>query len=235
MEKLKRALQNPPVLRRLDYTCGRPIVVTVDTSPRADGWAIGQDDVDGVRFAGRFGAKILTGRQHCLPLLGMIANCSTPDITIVRWIAYVRNFNPQLKHIVGKKNVVADMLSRARYEGEEEMVLTAEEEERREAWCQVSVSEVLPFRDYLYSGRLCDIGFYLSSLEKREDWSDAEFKKIRQKAYGFLLREGYLWKRPKRRDGEFLRVVDDEDTKLELLKKCHELYGLVIVEFVLLT
>ncbi|KAL3682085.1 hypothetical protein R1sor_000107 [Riccia sorocarpa] len=255
MEKLKRALQSPPVLRRLDFTCGRPIVVTVDTSPRAVGWAIGQDDADGVRFAGRFGAKILTGRQRdypqvkrelwgvytavrtdrnfligaavmletdCLPLLGMIANCSTPDITMLRWIAYVRNFNPQLKHIAGKKNVVADMLSRARYEGEEEMVLTAEEEERREAWCQVSVSEVLPFREYLYSGRLSDIGFYLSSLEKREDWNDAEFKKIRQKAYGFLLREGYIWKQPKRRDGEFLRVVDDEDTKMELLKECHE-------------
>ncbi|KAL3702350.1 hypothetical protein R1sor_020372 [Riccia sorocarpa] len=58
MEKLKKALQSPPVLRRLDYTCGRPIVVTVDTSPRAVGWAIGQDDSDGVRFAGRFGAKI---------------------------------------------------------------------------------------------------------------------------------------------------------------------------------
>ncbi|KAL3694614.1 hypothetical protein R1sor_008265 [Riccia sorocarpa] len=230
MEKLKRALQSPPVLRRLDFTCRRPIVVIVDTSPRAVGWAIGQDDADGVRFAGRFGAKILTGRQRdypqvkrelwgvytamrtdrnfligaavmletdCLPLLGMIANCSTPDITMLRWIAYVRNFNPQLKHIAGKKNVVADMLSRARYEGEEEMVLTAEEEERREAWCQVSVSKVLLFREYLYSGRLSDIGFYLSSLEKREDWSDAEFKKIRQKAYGFLLREGYLWKRPK--------------------------------------
>ncbi|KAL3685686.1 hypothetical protein R1sor_003708 [Riccia sorocarpa] len=255
MKNLKKALQSPPVLRRLDYTCGRPIVVTVDTSPRAVGWAIGQDDAEGVRFAGRFGAKILTGRQRdypqvkrelwgvytalrtdrnfligaavmleteCLLLLGMIANCSTPDITMLRWIAYVRNFNPQLKHIAGKKNVVVDMLSRARYEGEEGMVLTAEEEERREAWCQVSVSEVLPFKEYLYSGRLCDIGFYLSSLEKREDYSDAEFKKIRQKAYGFLLREGYLWKRPKRRDGEFMRVVDDEDTKLELLKECHE-------------
>ncbi|KAL3689956.1 hypothetical protein R1sor_016265 [Riccia sorocarpa] len=62
MEKLKRALQSPPVLRRLDFTCGRPIMVTVDTSPRAVGWAIGQDDADGVRFVGRFGAKILTER-----------------------------------------------------------------------------------------------------------------------------------------------------------------------------
>ncbi|KAL3688565.1 hypothetical protein R1sor_014874 [Riccia sorocarpa] len=231
MENLKRALQSPPVVRRLDFTCGRPIIVTVDTSPRAIGWVIGQDDADGVRFAGRFGAKILAGRQRdypqvkrelwgvytalrtdrnfligavvmletdCLPLFGMIANCSTPDITMLRWIAYIRNFNPGLKHIAGKENVVTDMLSRARYEGEEEMILAVEEENRREAWCQareVSVSEVLPFREDLYSGKLRDIGLYLSTLEKPEGCSDAEFKKIRQKAYEFLLREGYLWKR----------------------------------------
>ncbi|KAL3682400.1 hypothetical protein R1sor_000422 [Riccia sorocarpa] len=205
MEKLKKVLQSPPVLRRLDYTCGRPVVVTVDTSPKAVGWAIGQDDATGIRFVARFGAKILAGRQRDYPQ-----------------IAYIRSFNPELKHIAGKENVVADMLSRARYEGEEEMLQAAEEEDRREAWCQVSISEVLPFRDYLYSGKLRDIGLYLSSLEKREDWSDAEFKKIRQKAYGFLLREGYLWKRPKRRDGDFLRVVDDEDTKLELMKEFHD-------------
>ncbi|KAL3687707.1 hypothetical protein R1sor_014016 [Riccia sorocarpa] len=258
MKKLKIALQSPPVLRRLDFTCGRPIIVTVDTSPRAVGWAIGQDDVDGVRFAGRFGAKILAGRQRdypqvkrklwgvytalrtdrnfligavvmletdCLPLLGMIANCSTLDITMLRWIAYIRNFNPELKHIAGKENVVADMLSRARYEGEEEMILAAEEENRREAWCQareVSDSEVLPFREDLYSGKLRDIGLYLSSLEKPEGCSDAEFKKVRHKAYGFLLHEGYLWKRPKRRDGVLLRVVDDRDTKLQLLKEFHD-------------
>ncbi|KAL3702469.1 hypothetical protein R1sor_020491 [Riccia sorocarpa] len=255
MEKLKRVLQSPSVLRRLNYTCGRPVVVTVDTSPKAVGWAIGQDDEKGVRFVARFGAKILAGRQRdypqvkrelwgvysalrtdkdfligasvvletdCLPLLGMVANCNTPDITMLRWIAYIRSFNPELRHIAGKENVVADMLSRARYEGEDEMLQAAEEEDRKEVWCQVSVSEVLPFKEDLYSGKLRDIGFYLSTLERRGDWNEAEFKKIRQKAYGFLLRDGYLWKRPKRRDGDFLRVVDGEDTKLELLKEFHE-------------
>ncbi|KAL3698249.1 hypothetical protein R1sor_012325 [Riccia sorocarpa] len=255
MEKLKKVLQRPPVLRRLNYTCERPVVVTVDTSPKAVGWAIGQDDEKGVRFVARFGAKILAGRQRdypqvkrelwgvysalrtdrdfligasvvletdCLPLLGMVANCNIPDITMLRWIAYIRSFNPELRHIAGKENVVADMLSRARYEGEEEMLQAAEEEDRKEVWCQVSVSEVLPFKEDLYDGKLRDIGFYLSTLERRGDWNEAEFKKIRQKAYGFLLRDGYLWKRPKRRDGDFLRVVDDEDTKLELLKEFHE-------------
>ncbi|KAL3686292.1 hypothetical protein R1sor_008866 [Riccia sorocarpa] len=84
------------------------------------------------------------------------------------------------------------------------------------------LKKILPFKKDLYGGKLRDIGFYLSTLERRGDWNEAEFKKIRQKAYGFLLRDGYLWKRPKRMDGDFLRVVDDEDTKLELLKEFHE-------------
>ncbi|KAL3678944.1 hypothetical protein R1sor_021900 [Riccia sorocarpa] len=259
MKRLKRVLQNAPVLRRLDYKCGRPIIITVDTSPKAVSWAVGQDEVDGVRFAGRFGAKILTGTQRdypqvkrelwgvrtamrvdrdlligaqvvletdCLPLLGMIANCNTPDIAMLRWIAYIRSLNPELRHIAGKKNVVADMLSRARYEDEDELILAAEEEERRDAWCQVregvSDDEVLPFCEELYSGRLRDIGLYMSTLSRREEWSDAQFKEIRQKAYGYLLRDGYLWRRPKRRDGVLLRVIDDSDTKLQLLKEFHE-------------
>ncbi|KAL3689190.1 hypothetical protein R1sor_015499 [Riccia sorocarpa] len=257
-ERLKEILQSPHVLRRLSYDCGRPIIITIDTSPKVIGWAVGQDDEQGVRFASRFGAKILPSRQRdypqvkrelwgvrtamrtdrdfligaqvvletdCLPLLGMIANCTTPDIHMLRWIAYIRSLNPELRHIVGKVNVVADMLSRARYENEEEMLQEAEKE-ATDVWCRVNrydrELELLPFREELYCGGLKDIGFYLSSLKRREGWSDAEFSKVRKKAYGFLLQDGYLWKRPKRRDGEPLRVVDDERTKEELLKEFHE-------------
>ncbi|KAL3676472.1 hypothetical protein R1sor_026420 [Riccia sorocarpa] len=164
MEQLKQILQSPPVLRPLDYKCGRPVIVTVDTSPKAVGWAVGQDDEAGIRFAARYGAKILTNTQRdysqvkrelwgartalridrnlligayvvletdCLPLLGMIANCSTPDITMLSWIAFIRSLNPELRHIAGKKNVVADMLSRARYRDEEQMQRAAEEEEEQ--------------------------------------------------------------------------------------------------------
>jgi hypothetical protein len=56
-----------------------------------------------------------------LPLLGMITNCFIPDIAMLRWIAYIKSLNPVLVHIIGKKNSVADMLSRARYVHEEEM------------------------------------------------------------------------------------------------------------------
>jgi hypothetical protein len=154
MEGLKEILKSPPVLRQVEYDSGRPVIVTVDTSPIAIRWAVGQDDTNGKRFTIRFGARILTERQRaypqvkkellgvltalkaernyliganvvletdCLPLLGMIANCSIPDIAMLRWIAYIKSLNPVLVHIIGKKNSVADMLSRARYVQEEEM------------------------------------------------------------------------------------------------------------------
>ncbi|KAL2614093.1 hypothetical protein R1flu_025785 [Riccia fluitans] len=156
MARLKQALVSSPTLRKIDYQCERPVIVTVDTSPIAIGWKVGQDDDEGCRFATRFGARVLSPRQrdylqvkrelwgvvtalkmernyligahvvlemHCLLLLGMIANFLTLDIAMLRWIAYIKTLNPELRHIVGKDNPVVDMLSRARYTDEDNMVV----------------------------------------------------------------------------------------------------------------
>ena len=47
----------------------------------------------------------------CLPLLGMIANCSTLDIAMLRRIAYIKSINHVLMHVSGRKKNVADPLS----------------------------------------------------------------------------------------------------------------------------
>ena len=47
----------------------------------------------------------------------------------------------------------------------------------------------------------------MSSLTKDESWSKEDFYRIRKKAYKFFLKEGHLWKFPKRRIGTPLRVV----------------------------
>ena len=44
-----------------------------------------------------------------------------------RWISYIKSLNPEIRHIAGKNNVMADMLSRARFEDESDMV--SEEED----------------------------------------------------------------------------------------------------------
>lgn len=263
MENLKRILSSPPVLRQVDYKCGRPVIVTVDTSPIAIGWAVGQDDHEGKRFAIRFGARILTTRQRaypqvkrelwgaltalkaernyligadviletdCLPLLGMISNCSTPDIVMLRWIAYIKTLNPVLVHITGKKNSVADMLSRARYTLEDEMMTYEKGECEEEKSLGYSFAtdgveiedDVQIFHEDLYEGRLKDIGIYLSTMKRQDGWMDKTFKDIRHQSYAYLLKDGFLWKRPNRGDKVPLRVVGDLDTKTKVLKKFHD-------------
>ena len=44
MKELKKTLKSPPILNQVEYENGRPVIVTVDTSPIAIGWAIDQDD-----------------------------------------------------------------------------------------------------------------------------------------------------------------------------------------------
>lgn len=263
MQSLKDVLRSPLVLRQVNYGCGRPVIITVDTSPIATGWAVGQDDEQGRRYAIRFGARVLTERQRaypqvkrelwgalsalkaernyligadvvletdCLPLLGMIANCSTPDIAMLRWIAYIRTLNPVLIHITGKKNSVADMLSRARYSSEDEMMVQegdGESDEDEDAYVLTTkvaeeYDKTLPFEAELYEGKMKDIGLYLSTLKRQEDWSDKTFKRIRHQSYGFFLRDKLLWKRPKRNDGMPLRVVGDTETKSQVLKEFHD-------------
>jgi hypothetical protein len=39
------------------------------------------------------------------------------------------------------------------------------------------------------------------------EWTRKEANRIRKKAYRFFLRDGYIWKYPKKRSGAPLRVV----------------------------
>ena len=58
----------------------------------------------------------------CLLILGMINSCSTLDIAMLRWIAYIKSLNPKFKHITWKDNSIANMLSRTGYDNEEENI-----------------------------------------------------------------------------------------------------------------
>jgi hypothetical protein len=175
------------------------------------------------------GANVVL-ETDCLPLLGIIANCSIPDIAMLRWIAYINSLNPVLVHIIGKKNSVADMLSRAMYVHEEEMEThEVDEDNEDDNYGYVLATsgtntdgETLPFKADQYEGRLRDIGIYLSTLKRQEGWMDKTFKDIKHQSSGYLLRDGFLWKRPKRKDGVPLRVIGDTETKNQILKEFHD-------------
>ena len=62
-----------------------------------------------------------------MPILGMVSGCATPDLAMLRWIAYIKSLDPEIRHISGKDNAMADMLSRARFDDEGGMVSEDEE------------------------------------------------------------------------------------------------------------
>ena len=54
------------------------------------------------------GARVMI-EMDCLPILEMMQCCTIPDVAMLTWwIAYVNSLNPEVRHISGKDNVVAD-------------------------------------------------------------------------------------------------------------------------------
>ena len=72
------------------------------------------------------GAEVII-ETDCLPILGMVSGCATPDLAMLRWIVYIKSLNPEIRRISGKYNAMSDMLSRARFEDENSMVSENEE------------------------------------------------------------------------------------------------------------
>ena len=130
MRRLKKLILEAPALRKANCTEWKPIYVTVDTSPTGIRWVINQEREGNVRYAVRFGAKVLSERKQryaqvkrelwgivsavktdkdyligseviietdCLPILGMISGCATPDLAMLRWIAYIKSLNPEIR------------------------------------------------------------------------------------------------------------------------------------------
>ena len=101
-------------------------------SERQRGYAQVKHELWGIVSAVKVDKDYLIGAEviietDCLPILGMVSGCATPDLAMLRWIAYIKSLNPDIRHISGKDNAMADMLSRARYEYEDGMVSEDEE------------------------------------------------------------------------------------------------------------
>ena len=166
------------------------------------------------------GAEVIL-ETDCLPILGMISGCNKPDIAMLRWIAYIKSLNPEIRHVSGKHNVVADMLSRARYHGEEDR--HSNEEDVGSDFFTSSYARVLTtFIEEDYEGKFVEIGKYLSSLQRDESWSAEDFHRIRKKAYKYFLKDGALWRHAKKKNGTPMRVVCKLEDRQKLMYEFHD-------------
>lgn len=97
------------------------------------------------------------------------------------------------------------MILRARYEDEAEMISDCDDVGTKlytiahakfsDHACLSNVLE--SFTKDMYESDWFIIGRYLSTLTRHERGSDSEFKRICRKAYGYFMKDGYLWKHPK--------------------------------------
>jgi hypothetical protein len=134
---------------------------------------------------------------------------------MVRWIAYIKLFNPVFKHIKGKANVVSDGLSRKKDVGDAE--------DSEDLLDELGLSFSLQKDEY--EGEWLDLAKYLLTLSKpRPEMTDAEYCKLRKWSYGFLVQGGILFR--KGRNGSLPRrvIVRDEDKK-QILESLHDEFG----------
>ena len=71
--------------------------------------------------------RVVTIETNFLPIVGMVSGCATPDMAMRKWIAFIKSLNPEVFHISGKNNAMDNILSRACYEGNDDIVLEDEE------------------------------------------------------------------------------------------------------------
>jgi RNase H-like domain found in reverse transcriptase/Integrase zinc binding domain/Reverse transcriptase (RNA-dependent DNA polymerase) len=192
---------------------------------------------------------VLTDSQTLVWLLNQPPN-DLPNAMMTRWLAYIRLFDFDTKHVPGHKNGAADALSRR---GNSEEDGSSEDEvdeffearmyetrlERRsqfgdslersqfgdEGWCR-SGARGGPERVYLdeaeYMGEDLMLGKYLVSLRRPDGLTDSEYQQLRRKSKSFFVRDGYLYKKGKRVPR---RVVGLQEQRLKVMEELHDEAG----------
>ena len=174
---------------------------------------------------------VLTDSQTLIWLLNQPPN-DLPNAMMTRWLAYIRLFDFDTKHIPGAKNGAADALSR-RGEAEGEDLKEEGVDEFFEAkmysvsaeWGKRDVNVEIS-RVYLNEEEYVDedliLGKFLATLERPGGLTDAEYQKLRRKSKSFFIRDGYLYKKGKRVPR---RVIGLRRQKEEVMRELHEEVG----------
>ena len=137
------------------------------------------------------GTKVII-ETDCLPFLDMVSGCATPDQVMFRWIAYINSLNPEIWHILGKDNTMDDMLSRAWFEEEDDIVLEDEDvsvdffESTQMMANKRSTPDLNEFNEDEYENEWLLIGRFLSTMVLMATvvtWTKEEASQIRKKMY----------------------------------------------------
>ena len=166
-----------------------------------------------------------------------------PGALITRWLAYLATWDFEIAHVSGKKNVVADALSRRPEEPgweppdkEEEDVddfidaalnsttIGAEELEMEFAACTADLSfSETPLED-TYSKESQELARWILYRKKPENLQGSQLTRFKKKALQFDVKEGVLFQIPSG-NRPLRRVIDDKDQQKAILIAVHEESG----------
>src|SRR5579871_2780565 len=76
-----------------------------------------------------------------------------------------------------------------------------------------------------YSGEDLVLRKYLKTLQRPDGIDDAAYKTLRRKAKNFFVRDGYLFKRSRKRGKPPRRIVGDKAQQLEIIRQTHDECG----------
>ena len=175
-------------------------------------------------------------------LIQMLNSPELPNAPMTRWLAYIKLFDFDIKHVMAWEHQIPDALSREEGIDGQEVPFDADEkaEQDLEAWGVEIIQEIydrpegalissIPNRVWVIEGLYEDhpnyhaLATYLESGIFSYGASADERKWIRTRASGFLVRNGRLFKR--RKNDIEAEVVLDEARQEVILESVHEKAG----------
>jgi hypothetical protein len=185
-----------------------------------------------------------------------------PGALVTQWMAWIRLFDFEVRHVPGSKNVVADALSRRPATIDD--ITERDNEQDIDEWVSIQLSslrvrqvavsqtneggsdisqlgvtksadaeemsaedaggladDVLDEDEYSEESRL--IGAYLASGGQRPVGMPVkEFKKFKNRALQYVIRDGHLFRRPDKSFPVARRVLDREDVRFNAIAELHD-------------
>jgi hypothetical protein len=164
------------------------------------------------------------------------AAADLPGALVTRWIAWIRLFDFEVKHVPGNKHTAADGLSR-RPATDKELQFEAQEEEIDDfidahmGFCRVVPYRevgIMPAHTFLLEGewsldsRL--IAEFLMTLKRPAQVSKSDFRIFKARALNYRVHNGVLFRRANKGLPE-RRVVDSEEERVAILQALHDDIG----------
>ena len=172
-----------------------------------------------------------TDAQTLVWLLNQPPN-DLPNAMMTRWLTYIRLFDFDVKHIRGTKNGGADALSQRGRAPSEDIEDEDEADDYFDAklyGITIATEPPLLARVYLheaeYDGEDLILGRYLETLQRPDGLTDQQYQSLRKKSRHFLIRDGCLFKRSRRRGQPPRRVIGTELARNEILVELHDKTG----------